>query len=180
MVGDSVVRRLAALTVLLSFAACGQPGPIPASRHSVEIEPRADLEAGPGCTPQLAVAKVNALFAGLNHGDAETVASMFPEPDDGFVIQPELEIIELQEKATTPDEVRRAVRRIAGLHFVFTEPLQGWAKRVDYVSPGHSVSVWTAGVGPLDWKATGGGRSYSGRGKIAFNCETGRFIRVGF
>lgn len=81
---DRIVRRLAALAILLSFAACGQPGPNPASRTSVEIEPRADLEAGTGCTPQLAVAKVNALFSGLNRGDAETVVSMFPEPGDGF------------------------------------------------------------------------------------------------
>lgn len=174
------MRRLAALGVLLSFAACGQPGPNPASRNSIEIEPRADLEAGTGCTPQLAVAKVNALFASLNRGDAETVVSMFPEPGDGFVIQPELEIIELQEKATTPDEVRRTVRRVDGFHFVFTKPIKGSARRVDYVSPGHTVWVWTAAVGPLDWKATGRGRSYSGRGKIAFNCETGRFIRVAF
>lgn len=97
-----------------------------------------------------------------------------------FVIQPELEITELQEKATTPDEVRHTVRHIAGLHFVFTKPIQGWAKRVDYVSLGQALWVWTAGVGSLHWKASGGGRSYGGRGKIAFNCETGRFIRVAF
>ncbi len=125
------------------------------SRNSLEIEPRADLEAGTGCTPKLAVAKVNALFAGLNRGDAETVASMFPEAGHGLVIQPELEISQLQERAITPDQVRHTVGRIAGLHFVFTEPLQGWARRVEYVTPGHTGldgGSWAARLESERWR----------------------------
>lgn len=98
-----------------------------------------------------------------------------------MVRQPEFEFDELNLQATTPEEVASIVRQLAGMHFVFTGPLAANAQRFDY-SPqaNQKVSVWAVAVGPIHWKTTGSGHSYSGGGKIMFNCESGRFMEVVF
>jgi|ERR1700674_5603120 len=153
----------------------------PSRGSAPAIEPKTSLDAGTGCTTQLGIAKVNAVFAALNQGDSNAVVAMFPDAGDGLVIQPELEATEFQMSAATATEVRAAVRGLAGLHFVFTEQLPAKAGRFDYYfDAGQKVSASSVAVGPVLWKATGNERSYSGGGKITFNCESGKFLKVLF
>jgi len=173
-----VMRVRLVLLITAGFVAgCSISQP---NRGSTAIEPKANLEAGAGCTTQLGIAKVNAFFAALNQGDSNSAVAMFPDDGDGFVIQPELEATEFQLTAATLAEVRAGVHQLAGLHFVFTEPLPAKAGRFDYYLAGQKASVLSVAVGPVIWKASGGGRSYSGGGKITFNCESGKFLRVLF
>jgi hypothetical protein len=181
-VGMPVVelRTIVVVTAAVLLAGCSVVQQ-PERPTGLVIEPRANLDAGSGCTSQLGVAKVNALFAAINRSDAEAAAAMFPREGEGLVRQPEFEFDELNLKATAPDEVASVVRQLAGMHFVFTAPLPANAQKFDYyLEANQKVSVWAVAVGPVLWKTTSGGRSYSGGGKITFNCESGKFTEVVF
>ena len=165
-------RRVLIVAAALLLSGCSR---------AIVIEPQPNLDAGTGCTNQLGIAKVNALFAAINRGDADAAAAMFPRAGEGLVRQPEFEFDELNLQATTPDEVASIVRQLAGMHFVFTAPLPANAQRFDYYPEANQkVSVWAVAVGPVLWKTTGSGRTYSGGGKITWNCESGKFMEVVF
>ncbi len=140
----------------------------------------------PGCTGDLAAAKLQALFDALNQGDAVSVVAMFPEPGSAaFVIQPELEFADAPpfppgdvHKASNPDELRSLVQAASRYHFQFTETPRGWAKYVDYFLGGQRIWVWTAGVDGTQWRAVGPGGTFGAGSKVAFNCERGTFLRV--
>jgi hypothetical protein len=133
------------------------------------------------------VAKLQALFDAFNNGDADTLVAMFPEPgSDAFVIQPELEFSNAPpfppgdlHKATNPDELRALIRAAAGYRLQFAERPRSWARRVDYFVDGQKKWVWTAGVSETHWQAVGSSRTFSNGSKVAFNCESGKFLRVG-
>ncbi|HEV2028475.1 MAG TPA: hypothetical protein VGS16_08070 [Candidatus Dormibacteraeota bacterium] len=139
-----------------------------------------------GCTGALAVAKLQAFFDALNQGDAGAVVAMFPESGSvAFVIQPELEFADTPpfppgdvHKASNSDELRSLARAAAGYHFQFTEGPHGWAKQLDYVLGGKRIWVWTAGVDGTQWRAVGPGGAFGDGSKVAFNCESGKFLRV--
>ncbi len=164
--------------VVSVLLACGQqvaqPSPPPGSPP-------------PGCTGDLAVAKAQALFDALHQGDAVSVLAMFPEPGSAaFVIQPELEFVAepsfppgAVHKASNPDELRSLVGAAAGYQIQFTESPHVWAKRIDYFIGGQRIWVWVAGVSSTKWRAVGPAGTFVGSGsKIAFNCESGKFLRV--
>ena len=166
------------LTLLVSpLLACAQPAaqsnPPPGSPPS-------------GCIDALAVGKLQAFFDALNQGDATAVVAMFPESGSvAFVIQPELEFADTPpfppgdvHKASNPDELRSLIRAAAGYHFQFTEGPHGWAKQLDYVLGGKRIWVWTAGVDGTQWQAVGPGGTFGDGSKVAFNCESGKFLRV--
>ncbi|GEM_PF-6435443 len=140
----------------------------------------------PGCTGDLAAAKLQALFDALNQGDAVSVVAMFPEPGSAaFVIQPELEFADAPpfppgdvHKASNPDELKSLVRSAASYHFQFTERPHGWASLIDYFVGGQRIWVWTAGVSGTQWRAVGPAGTFGDRSKVAFNCESERFLRV--
>ena len=99
-------------------------------------------------------------------------------------IQPELEFSEDPpfppgevHKASNPEDLRALVRATAGCHFELTEKPQGSAKRLDYLVGGRRIWVWTVSVGPVRWRALGRRGTFSGGGKVAFNCETTKFLR---
>jgi len=142
-----VVIGVAALLLSACSPTESREGPPPSV-----IEPQPNLDAGTGCTNQLGIAKVNALFAAINRGDADAAAAMFPNAGEGLVRQPEFEFVELDLKATTPEEVASVVRQLAGMHFVFTAPLPANAQRLDYYfEANQKVSVWSVAVGPVLW-----------------------------
>ena len=165
-------------TLLISvLLACSQTAPQPSPPPG---------SPPPGCTGDLAAAKLQALFDALNQGDAVSVVAMFPEPGSAaFVIQPELEFADAPpfppgdvHEASNPDALRALVRAAARYHFQFTETPHGWAKNVDYFFGGQRIWVWTAGVGGTHWRAVGPGGTFGGGSKVAFNCESGKFLRV--
>jgi hypothetical protein len=129
------------------------------------------------------VTKLQALFDAFNKGDADALVVMFPQPgSDAFVIQPELEFANAPpfppgdiHKATNPDELRALVRAADGYHLQFIETPHGWASQVDYFGKG---LVWTAGVSGIHWNAVGPSGTFVDGSKVAFNCESGKFLRV--
>ena len=140
----------------------------------------------PGCTGDLAVAKTQALFDAFNQPDAVALIAMFPEPGSAaFVVQPELEFTNVPpfppgnvHQARNPDELRTLLRAAAGYHLEFTDRPQSWAKRIDYFVGGQKIWVWTAGVSTTTWRAVGHGKTFGNGSKVAFNCESGKFLRV--
>jgi len=176
VIGDSRAKLFPTLLISVLLA-CGQqaaqPSPPPGSPP-------------PGCTGDLAVAKLQALFDALNQGDAVSVVAMFPEPGSAaFVIQPELEFADAPpfppgdvHKASNPDELRSLVRSAVGYHFQLTERPHGWANLIDYFLGGRRIWVWTAGVSGAQWRAVGPGGTFGDRSKVAFNCKSERFLRV--
>lgn len=177
------IRALRSAVLLAALGLLGGCLPVPQPNRpaNVAIDPQASLDPGTGCTPQLGIAKVHALFAAINRGDADAVGAMFPNEGEGLVRQPEFEFVELDLKATTPGEVAAVIRQLTGLHFVFTAPLMATAGRIDfYPAQNQKISVWSVAVGPVLWKTSGGSRAYRGGGKITFNCESGKFLVVTF
>lgn len=163
------------------------------------IEPRSDLQPGSVCNLQFGAAKVNAVFSAINRQDIAAARELFPQQGE-FVIEPMLELVpsitqslkaghlvaaSQADAATNRAEVPPLVSSLAGLHFVFTAPLQGNAGLVAHVSPRQTVKVSEVDLGPVLWKATGptlehyGKRAISGSGKIAVSCESGHIFRMG-
>ena len=149
------------------------------------IEPRSDLDPGTLCNAQFAEAKVHALFAALNSGDAAAIEKMFPTTGSwlfGFSlgvpeIDRELRHVSPFESDTGPrngTEMRLLLSKLSGVHFVFTSPLVGAA------DPEEGL----ASVGPVHWRASGAlfraiGKDFvNGGGKIGVDCTTGLFVRV--
>ncbi len=179
---DSLIRRLFPAVVVSMLLSCGQP--------AAQLGPQSGSPPPgtppPGCTGDLAGAKLQALFDALNQGDAVSVVAMFPEPGStALVIQPELEFADTPpfppgdvHKGSNPDELRSLVHAAARYDFQFTETPRGWAKYVDYFLGGQRIWVWTAGVDGTQWRAVGPGGTFGAGSKVAFNCESGKFLRV--
>ena len=167
------------LTLLVSamLLGCGQPAQQPTPPSG---------SPPPGCTADLAVAKAQALFDAFNRSDADALVVMFPAPGStAFVIQPELEFADAPpfppgtvHAARNPDELRALVAATAGYRLQFSRAPAGQVNRIDYVTGGKSVWVWTASVSGVHWSAVGPRGTFGGGSKLAFNCESGRFLRV--
>lgn len=154
------------------------------------VEPTADVAHGQACDAQLGVARISALFAALNRGQANVVGSLFA-PDgklDAFEITPS--ITGLIAGTTTlaggdgdvaqrHAQVPGVVATLSGLDFKIYPPAL-----IHDIGPYPTANGTALGIGPIFWVATGSAlqrRGYKvlfGGGKAGLVCGSRLFEKV--
>lgn len=160
-----------ALSWLIIFTACQTAGSLPSGSGANASPPTS-------CTSSSAIAQFRQLVAALNRGDGRLAASYFPADGQGFVIQPELEVAELDLHATTADEIGLVAQSLQGMGLEIIDTGPATVGKTEFVSPSKTVKLWTVSIGPVRWRASGSRRPSVWGGKVTYNCGSNRFLRV--
>ena len=164
-------RSILALVCPLLLAGCQAPPPSAPSAAAPSPTPPA------GCTSAAAISDLRQLLAALEAGDGEKAVAFFPEPGTAFVIQPELEVTELQQRATNPVEIRSMSQNLSGMGLELVDPGSPTVGQTSFTSPTSTVTLWTVTTVPR-WRAVRARRPDVWGGKVTLNCESGKFLRV--
>jgi hypothetical protein len=154
---------------LLAPVVCGQGQPIAIDPHEL------DSSVGP-CTSQTGVAAVNRILWAFNHKSEDVAAQLF-SPDSVDVIQPMLEITELGWRATTVDQVRRAVRSEGAIWFRLLGQPDATVSLPTSPRPASTPRSFVL-VGPIRWSATGDHPVADSGGKAEVDCDSRTFVRL--
>jgi len=151
---------------------------------AVPIEPNPGLAMGRDCDLQFGRAKIHLLFDALNKGDFDMIRSLFPvgRPWEMDISLGRTHFAHID----NVEDLAAFLPSIAGTHFSFIHPVTGGGFIDTSLVDGVTISRHRVAIGPLLWRATGGGpvleeldqERVDGGGKAAIDCESGLFTRL--